>query len=91
MRRWAAEIDVHLSAIGALDATQYRYPIETPWAHKAWSDQQLLAYEEMSEAIVTKVGGDAQAFRNLVKKVSKQYPQGADIYYCPVVCVARKP
>lgn len=88
--RWATEIDRHMTAVGASSATQYRYPINTPFAHKVWTDQQLVAYDEMSNALVPKAGGDAEAFRKLVKQASEENPHGADIYYCPLVCVARR-
>ena len=42
--------------------------IQTLFARKAWSDNQLAAYEEMSYAIVPKVGEDGEAFRMLVGK-----------------------
>ena len=64
--------------------------IQTPFARKAWSDNQSAAYEEMSYAIVPKVGEDDEAFRMLVGKVSGGCPNGAYVYYDPVVCLARK-
>lgn len=68
-----------------------RYPINTPFAHKAWTENQLAAFQEMSYAIAPKTGVDAAAFRELIDKVSQEHPKGADIYFCPVVCIGRQP
>ena len=80
-----------MASAGASNIQLWRYPITTPFARKAWTDNQLVAFEEMSEALVPKAGGDQQRFRSLVRKVSREHPQGADIYYCPAVCVAQRP
>ena len=68
----------------------WRYPIETPFAHKAFTDNQLAAFHEMSYNITPSAGVDPEGFRNLLEEVSRIYPKGADIYYCPAVCIGMK-
>ena len=79
-----------MSAAGASNVQMWRYPIETPFAHKAWSDNQLAAFHEMSYAIAPKAGVNAESFRRLVDKVAVDYPKGANIYYCPAVCIGTR-
>ena len=79
-----------MASAGAVDVQFLRYPIKTPFARKTWSENQLAAFDEMSYAMVPKVGGDAEAFRKLVMKVIAECPKGAEVYYDPVVCLARK-
>ncbi|KAL8791986.1 MAG: hypothetical protein Q9195_005404 [Heterodermia aff. obscurata] len=68
-----------------------RYPIKTPFAHKAFTDNQLAAFHEMSYNFTPTEGVDPEGFRDLLGEVSRIYPKGADIYYCPAVCIGTKP
>ena len=91
LNRWTAHLDKYLLAAGALDVRMWRYPIETPFAHKAFTDNQLAAFHEMSYNITPSAGVDPEGFRNLLEEVARIYPKGADIYYCPAVCIGMKP
>ena len=91
LNRWTAHLDKYLLAAGASDVQMWRYPIETPFAHKAFTDNQLAAFHEMSYHITPTAGVDPEGFRDLLGEVSRIYPKGADIYYCPAVCVGMKP
>ena len=90
MARWAASLDTYMEAAGASKVQMFRYPIETPFAHKAWTECQLVAFDEMSYAIAPKAGVDPDAFRELVNEVAADHPKGADVYYCPAVCIGVK-
>lgn len=76
-----------MSAAGASNVQMWRYPIITPFAHKAWTENQLATFVEMSYAIAPKAGVEPESFRGMVEKVSSVHPNGADIYYCPAVCI----
>lgn len=92
-QEWAAALDAHLTRAGAQNVHFHRYPISasaTPFAHKAWSDQQLLAFDEMAEALVPAAGGDSGEIKRLVRKVAQEWRGGAEVYYCPVVGVGRR-
>lgn len=89
-QEWASHLQHYMNEAGASNVQSWRYPIDTAFAHKAWSDNQLVAFEEMSEALVPDAGGDVERFRELIGEVSREHPQGADVYYCPDVCVGQK-
>ena len=91
LNRWTAHLDKYLLAAGASNVQMWRYPIETPFAHKAFTDNQLAAFHEMSYNITPSAGVDAEGFRDLLEEVARIYPKGADIYYCPAVCIGTKP
>ena len=91
LNRWTAHLDKYLLAAGASDVQMWRYPIETPFAHKAFTDNQLAAFHEMSYHITPSAGVDPEGFRDLLEEVARIYPKGADIYYCPAVCIGMKP
>ena len=44
----------------------------------------------MSYNITPSAGVDPESFRHLLAEVSRIYPKGADIYYCPAVCIGRR-
>ena len=79
-----------MSAAGASNVQMWRYPIITPFAHKAWTENQLAAFVEMSYAIAPKAGMEPESFRGMVEKVSSEHPKGADVYYCPAVCIGTR-